>query len=170
MLTQFCCWPESLPFLQDALLQLSGVVLWLTQQVESRTKETQNHSTYPDDWQGGHDYLFCLTVSMNFSQDSLDANSSANLTQMLSPDFLKSNPYVDYKEIKAVHPKGNQPWIFIRRTDAEAETPVLWPSDSKSWLAGKDPDAGKDWGQEEKGTTEEEMVGWHHWFNGHEFE
>ena len=68
-----------------------------------------------------------------------------------------------------VHPKGNQSWIFIGRTDAEAETPVLWPPDVKNWLFGKDPDTGKDWRQEEKGTTEDEMVGWHHWLNGHKF-
>ena len=77
---------------------------------------------------------------------------------------------LDCKEIKPVHPKENQSWIFIGRTDAEAETPILWPPDVKNWLTGKDPDAGKDWGQEEKGTTEDEMVGWHHWLNGHEFE
>ena len=75
-----------------------------------------------------------------------------------------------FKEIKPVHPKGNQSWIFIGRTDAKAETPTLWPSDVKSWLIGKDPDAGKDWGQEEKGTTEDEMVGWHHRLDGREFE
>ena len=75
---------------------------------------------------------------------------------------------LDRKEIKAVNPKGNQPWIIIRRADAEA--PVLWPPDVKSQLIGKDPDAGKDWGQEEKGATEDEMVGWHRWLNGHEFE
>ena len=74
------------------------------------------------------------------------------------------------KEIKPVHPKGNQPWIFVGRTDAEAETPILWPPDAKSQLTGKDPDAGKDWGQEEKGMTEDEMVGWHHQLDGHEFE
>ena len=74
------------------------------------------------------------------------------------------------KEIQPVNPKGNQPWIFIGRTDAEAEAPILWPPDAKSWLTGKDPDAGKDRRQEEKGTTEDEMVGWHHQLNGHEFE
>ena len=79
-----------------------------------------------------------------------------------------SNCHLDYKEIKAVHPKGNQSWIFIGRTDAEA--PILWPSDAKNWLIWKDPDAGKDWWQEEKGITEDEMVGWHHRLNGHEFE
>ena len=73
-------------------------------------------------------------------------------------------------EIKPVNPKRNQPWIFIGRTDAEAKTPILWPSDLKNWLLGKDLDAGNDWKQEEKGTTEDEMVGWHHQLNGHEFE
>ena len=76
---------------------------------------------------------------------------------------------LDCKKIQPIHPKGNQSWIFIRRTDAEAETPILWLPDAKSWLTGKDPDAGKEWRQEEKGVTEENMVGWHHWLNGHEF-
>ena len=78
------------------------------------------------------------------------------------------NP-LDYKEIQPVHPKGDQSWVFIGRTDVEAETPILWPPEAKSWLIWKDPDAGKDWGQEEKGTTEDEMVGWHHRLDGHEF-
>ena len=73
-------------------------------------------------------------------------------------------------KIKPVNPKGNQSWIFIGRTDAEVETPILWPPDAKSQLIRKDPDAGKDWGQEEKGMTEDETVGWHHWLDGHEFE
>ena len=77
---------------------------------------------------------------------------------------------LDCKMIKQVNRKGNQPWIFIGRTDAIAEAPVLWSPDVKSPLTGKDPDAGKDWGQEEKGTTEDEMVGQHHRLNGHEFE
>ena len=76
---------------------------------------------------------------------------------------------LDSKEIQPVHPKWDQYWVFIGRTDVEAETPILWPPDAKSWVIWKDPDSGKDWGQEEKGTTEDEMVGWHHWFNGHEF-
>ena len=73
------------------------------------------------------------------------------------------------KEIQPVHPKGDQSWVIIGRTDVEAETPILWPPDAKSWLIWKDPDAGKDWGQEGKGTTEDEMVGWHHQLNGHGF-
>ena len=77
---------------------------------------------------------------------------------------------LDCKEIQPVHPKGDQSWVFIASTDAKAETPILWPPHAKSWLILKDPDAGKDWGQGEKGTTEDETVGWHHWLNGHEFE
>ena len=74
------------------------------------------------------------------------------------------------KELQPVHPKGNQSWMFIRKTDAEAKAPTLWPPDVKSWLIAKDSDAGKDRRQEEKTETEDEMVGWHHWLNGHEFE
>ena len=77
---------------------------------------------------------------------------------------------LDCKEIKLVNPKGTQSWIFIGRTDAEAETPVLWPPDGKNWLPGKDPDSGKDWRQEEKGKTEDDMFGWHQQLNGYEFE
>ena len=77
---------------------------------------------------------------------------------------------LDCKEIQPVHPKGNEFWILIGRTDVEAETAILWPLDGKNWLTWKDPDAGKDGRREEKGTTEDEMVAWHHWLNGHEFE
>ena len=76
---------------------------------------------------------------------------------------------LDFKEIQPVHPKGDQSWVFIGRTAAEVETTILWPPDEKSWLVGKDPDAGKDWGQEERGTAENEVVGWHHRLDGHEF-
>ena len=76
---------------------------------------------------------------------------------------------LDCKEIQSVHPKGYQSWIFIGRTDAETEAPILWPHDAKNWLIGKDPDAGKDWRQEEKGMTVDEIVGWHHRLGGHEF-
>ena len=77
---------------------------------------------------------------------------------------------LDCKEIQPVHPKGDQSWVFIERTDAEAETPIFWPPQAKSWLIGNDTDAGRDCGQEEKGTTEDEMAGWHHRLDGHEFE
>ena len=88
---------------------------------------------------------------------------------MILEKTLKSPLYS--KEIKSDNPKTNQPWIYIGRhihwTDAEAEAPILWPPDAKSWLIWKDPDSGKEWGEEEKGVTEDEMVGWGHWFNGH---
>ena len=77
---------------------------------------------------------------------------------------------LDYKEIQPVHPKGDQSWMFTGRIDVEAETPILWPPHAKSWLIGKDPYAGKDWGQEAKGMTEDETVRWHHLLNGYEFE
>ena len=76
---------------------------------------------------------------------------------------------LDCKEIQPVHPKGDQSWVFIGRTDGKAATPILWAPDAKSWLIWKNPDAEKDWGQEEKGMTEDEMVGWHHQLNGHGF-
>ena len=80
-----------------------------------------------------------------------------------------SSEFLDCKEIQPVYPKGDQSWIFIGMTDAEAETPFLWPPNAKNWLIWKDPDAEKDWRQEEKGTAEDEMDGWHHQLNGHEF-
>ena len=81
---------------------------------------------------------------------------------------LSESP-LDCKEIQPVHPKADQSWVFVGRTDAEAETPILWLPHAKSWLIGKDPAAGRDWGQEEKGMTEDEMAGWHHQLDGHEF-
>ena len=89
--------------------------------------------------------------------------------QIVELEKTLENPRAS-KEIKPVNPKGNQPWIFIGRTDFEAEAPILWLPDAKSRLIGKDPDAGKDWRQEEKWGAEDEMVRWHHWFNGHESE
>ena len=79
------------------------------------------------------------------------------------------NP-LDCKEIQPVHPKGDQSWVFIGMTDAEAETPIFWPPHAKIWLIGRDPDTGRDWEQEEKGMIEDEMAGWHHQLDGHEFE
>ena len=87
---------------------------------------------------------------------------------LLNLETLESS--LDGKESQTVHSEGNQSWIFIGRTDVEAETPILWPPDGKNWLLGKDPDTGKDWRWEGKGMTEDEMVGWHHRCNGHEFE
>ena len=89
--------------------------------------------------------------------------------QMVVLEKILESP-LDCKEIKPVNPTENQPWVFTGRTDAEAEAPVCWPPNTMTWLIGKDPDAGKDWRQEDKGMTEDEMVGWHHWLNGHESE
>ena len=104
-----------------------------------------------------------------------EAWSSAFFTVQLSHPYmttvvLEKTPEspLDCKEIQPVHSEGDQPWDFVGRNDAKAETPVLWPPHAKSWLIGKDPDAGRDWGQEEKGMTEDEMAGWHHWLDGRE--
>ena len=93
------------------------------------------------------------------------------LTEVWNNIFEKTlESPLDCKEIQPVHPKGNQSWVFIGSTDVKAETPILWPPDAKNWLIWKDPDVGKDWRQEEKGAAEDEMAGWHHGLNGHEFE
>ena len=112
------------------------------------------------------------TISPSISHEVLDSKESWVLKNwcfwtVVWEKTLESP--LDCKEIQPVHPKGDQSWLFIGRTDVEAETPILWTPDAKSWLIGKDPDAGKDWGQEEKGTTEDDMVGWHHWLNAHGF-
>ena len=96
--------------------------------------------------------------------------ASLKSQQLQYVDFLPVALFIPGEEIKPVRPKGNQSSIFIGRIDAEVETPVIWPPDEKNWLIEKDLDAGKDWGQEVKGVTEDEMVGWYHWLNGHEFE
>ena len=121
---------------------------------------------------------FCLVKAMFFSSshvwvwelDLKEGWASKNwcFVTMVLEKTLESP--LDCKEIKPVNPKGNQSWIFIGRPDAWTETPILWPPDAKSWLIRKDPDAEKDWRQEERGMTEDKKVGWHHWLNGHEFE
>ena len=120
----------------------------------------------------------CLVKAMIFSSDhvwmwEVDCKESWTLKNwcfwtVVLEKTLESS--LDCKEIQPVHPKGDQSWVFVGRTNVEAETPILWPPDVKSWLIWKDPDAGKDFRQEEKGMTENEMVGWHHWLYGHEFE
>ena len=106
----------------------------------------------------------CVLHLLHWQADSLP------LCHLGSPTWRPSNWNMDCKEIQPVHPKGDQSWVFTGRTDVEAETPILWLPDVKSWLIWKEPDAGKDWRQEEKGTTEDEMAGWHYQLNGHEFE
>ena len=95
---------------------------------------------------------------------------SAEELMLLNCELENFESPLDCKEIQPVHSEGDKPWVFFGRNDAKAETPVLWPPPEKSWLIGKDSDAGRVWGQEEKGTTEDEMAGWHHQLDGHEFE
>ena len=109
----------------------------------------------------------CGIKAYIFYKESWEPKNGCFWTVLL--DNTLESP-LDCKEIQPVHPKGDQSWVFIGRTDVEAETPILWPPHAKSWLIWKDPDARKDWGQEEKGTTEDEMVGWHHRLNEHELE
>ena len=111
---------------------------------------------------------YCKVISLQLIKINGRKKKRTDVFELVLEKSLES-PW-NCKEIQPVHPKGNQSWIFIGKTDAEAETSILWPPDGKNWLIGKDPDAGKDWRQEQKGTTEDEMVGWHHWLNGHEFE
>ena len=110
---------------------------------------------------------FLLSIRLPVCGILLEQTNSYRKVGGHSKKYLKMRKWLWMWEIKPFNPKGNQFWIFIGRTDAEA--PVLWPPDAKSWLIGKDPDAGKDWRQEEKRVTEDEMVGWHHWLNGREF-
>ena len=116
-------------------------------------------------------YLTALLLS---HMNQVTKESQKGLTLGFTQDREKRAQQRESKRIpgcwEPVHPKGNQSWIFTGRTDAEAETPILWPPDTKNWLIWKDPDAGKDWGQEEKGMTKDEMVGWHHQLNGLESE
>ena len=119
-------------------------------------------------------YVFTSWVSSGLtSSHSLMAPIADDCDILCSLIWLEVVPFQspsDCKEIKPVNPKGNQSWIFIRRTNAEFEAPILWPPDAKNWLIRKDPDAGQDWRQDETGMTEDEMVGWHHWFDGLVFE
>ena len=122
-----------------------------------------SHPSFPALSLSQHQGLFQW---VDFSQQISRMSSSCNLWCWRR--LLRVS--LDCKEIQPISPKGNQPWILIGRTDAETEAPIHWPPDMKSWLTGKDPDAGKDWRQEEKGVTEDEMVGWHQWLTGHEIE
>ena len=121
-------------------------------------------------------FTFFSTIVTPGIQSLVSTALVSSVSCFMFPETLQCRCYYpqfmdeETEEIKQVNPKGNQPWIFTGRTDAEAAAPILWPPDAKSWLIGNDPDAGKNRGQEEKGTTEDEMVGWHHWLSGHEFE
>ena len=138
--------------LEDHRLRLSYSVTW---QIYGETMETVR------------DFIFLGSKITAGGDCSHEIKRQLLLGRKIMNDL---DSILECKEIKLANPKENQSWIFIGRTDAEAETPILWPPDVKNWLIGKDSDARKDWRQEEKGTTEDEMVGWHHWLHGHEFE
>ena len=125
-------------------------------EAQNRTSLPQALNKMPKFW------VICPPLGYMWELDHKEGWASTNWCfQTVVLENTLQSPF-DYKEIQPVHPKGNQPWIFIGRTNAKPEIPILWPPDAKSWLIGKDPDAGKDWVQEEKGMTEDEMVGWHY--------
>ena len=138
-------------------------MIWVRQTPNSQTCIPKLMNDSPVTYHRRHPFRFVKWYS-----ESIWATKNLCFWTVVLEKTLESP--LDCKEIQPVHPKGNQSWILIGRTDAEAETPILRPPDVKNWLTGKDPDAGKDWRQEEKGTTEDEMVGWHHQLEGHEFE
>ena len=136
-------------------------------QPRQHIKKQRHHFASKDPSSQSYDFSSSHVWTWELDHKDLSTENWCFWTVVLEKTF--KNP-LEFSEIKPVHPKGNQFWIFIGRTDAEAETPVLWPPHAKSWLISKGPDAGKDWRQEEKNMTEDEMVGWHHWLDGHKFE
>ena len=119
----------------------------------------------------GLQLLDCMVKNMLVLSETAKLSSKVVISYFEFPPAIKGNSSFQWFGFSSFyHSKGDQSWVFIGRNDAKAETPVLWPPHVKSWLIGKDSDAGRDWGQEEKGTTEDEMAGWHHWLDGHEFE
>ena len=136
-----------------------------TLQVDSLPAEPSGKLPYSQSHGFSHSHVWM--GELDHKESCLQKNWCCQTVVLENTNTIESP--LDCKEIKPVNPKGNQPWIFIGRTDAETEASVLWPMDAKSLLIRKDPDAGKDWRHEEKGTTEDEMTGWHHWLNGHEF-
>ena len=125
-------------------------------------KRWEYHTTLPASWET------YMQVNKQQLELYMEQWTGSKLGKEYMLEMISESP-LDCKAIQPVHSKGDQSWVFIGRTDVEAETPILWPPDLKSWLIWKDPDAGKDWGQKQKGTTEDEMVGWHHQLNGHGF-
>ena len=134
--------------------------------LQLKDSDSMNADNSHKDLFGPFDYTLGLLGFLILERVPCLGNTWIHLCSGTLEKILESP--LDSKEIKAVSPKGNQPWIFIGRTNAEAEAPIIWQPDAKSWLTGKDPDAGKHWGQEEKGVTEDEMVGWHHRLSGQE--
>ena len=160
--------PKSLQMV-TAAMKLKTLVPWKKSYDQPREHVKKQRHYFANKGQSSQSYGFSSSHVWMWKLDHKESWAPKNwcFWTMVLEKTLESP--LNSKEIQPVHPKGNQPWIFIGRTDAEAEAPVLWPPDAKNWLIGKDPDAGKDWRQE-NGKTEDEMVGWHHWLNGLEFE
>ena len=161
--------PKSLQMV-TAAMKLKDACPWKKSYYQPRQHMKKQRHYFANKGPYSQSYGFSITHVWMWELDHRESWSLKNLcfpTVMLEKSL--ESP-LDCKEIKSVNPKGNQSWMFLGRTDAEAETPILWPPDVKNWLIRKDPDAVKDWRREEKEMTEDEMVGWHHQRNGHEFE
>ena len=165
-----CTWPHTHIHSQEHThLLVSTSNFWASQVQPRQHIKTQRHyfankgpSSQSYDFSSSHVWMWELD-----SKESWVPKNWCFWTVVLEKTL--ESP-LDCKEIKPVYPERNQSWIFIGRTDAEDKAPIFWPPDAKNWFTGKDPDAGKDWRQEKKGMTKDEMVAWHHWLDGHEFE
>ena len=157
--------------LEKEMAANSSILSWRIPWTEEPGRlQSMSLQTFGHDWATSQGYVFSSCHVWMWELDYKESWAPKNWCFWTAVLEKTLESPLDHKEIQQVHPKGNQSWVFIGRTDVEAETPVLWPPDAKSWLIGKDPDAGKDWGQEEKQTTEDEVIGWHHWLNGHGFD
>ena len=156
--------PKSLEMV-TAAIKLKGACLWKKSYDPPRQHIKRHRHYFADKNPSSQNYGFSSSHVWMWELDHKESWLPCFWTVVLEKTLQS---LLDCKKIKPVHPKGNQSWIFTGGTDAKAETPILWPPHEKSWLIGKDSDAGRDWGQEEKGTTEDEMAGWHHRLNGHE--
>ena len=156
-------------FLMATAMKLNTLAPWKESYDQPRQHTKKQRHYFADKGSSSKGYVFSSSRVWMWELDDKESWAQKNwcFWTVVLEKTLESP--LDCKEIQPVHTKGDQSWVFIGRTDAEAETPILWPLDVKGWLIWKDPNAGKDWEQEEKGTTEDEMVGWHHRHNGHGF-
>ena len=145
------------------------LLFWKKSYDQPRQHIKKQRHYFADKGPPGQSYVFSSSHVLMWKLDYTESWAMKNWCFWPVVSKTLESP-LDCKEIQPVHPKGNQSWIFTRRIDAESETLIFWLPDAKNWLIWKDPDAGKDWRQEEKGMTEDEIVGWHHWLDGHEFE
>ena len=167
--TLFFCAPKSLQMV-TAAMKLTTLAPWKKSYDQSRQHIEKQRHYFANKGPSSQSFGFSNSHVWMWELDYKESWALKNwcFWTVVLEKTLESP--LDCKEIQPVHPKENQSWLFIGKIDAEAETPILWPPDLKYWLIWKDPDAGKDWRQEEQGMTEDEMVEWHHWLNGHEFE